>query len=159
MDDETYKPDFTGASLVLSRRGVPLIMMRSLALAACLLGSASAFAPHSALAPRRSGACAVGMSCAAAPALPPMDLGARAVLGAVADLLDGVAERLGEFEMPNVLMAIPGRKGPSNKARAGTSGFRARKLTKNGQKILRNRRKKGRKHIIPSPGRHPIHGL
>lgn len=130
-----------------------------LALACCLFGMASAFAPQSALVARRSHACTARMSCAAAPALSPMEAGAHAVLGAVADLLDGVAERLGEFEMPNVLMSMPNRKGPSNKARAGVSGFRARKLTKNGQKVLRNRRKKGRKHIIPSPGRNPIHGL
>ncbi|KAG8470754.1 hypothetical protein KFE25_009175 [Diacronema lutheri] len=100
------------------------------------------------------------MSCAAvAPAISPVEAGVHAALGALAGLLDDVAERLGEFEMPNVLMAIPGRKGPSNKARAGTSGFRARKLTKNGQKVLRNRRKKGRKYLVPSPGRHPVHGL
>jgi len=61
--------------------------------------------------------------------------------------------------IPNILYGIPNRKGPSNKARAGTSGFRARKLTKNGQRVLRNRRKKGRKNLIPSPGRHPVHGL
>lgn len=133
-------------------------MWRTLVLAA-LLGSCSAFAPQGALVARRSRACAIGMSCAAAPAMSPMEAGAHAVLGAVADLLDGVAERIGEFEMPNVLMSLPNRKGPSNKARAGVSGFRARKLTKSGQKTLRNRRKKGRKYLIPSPGRHPIHGL
>jgi large subunit ribosomal protein L34 len=96
------------------------------------------------------------MSCAAAlPAVSPVEAGAAALAGLLGDL----ADRMGEFEMPNVLMAIPGRKGPSNKARAGVSGFRARKLTKTGRKVLRNRRKKGRKAVIPSPGRHPIHGL
>ena len=125
----------------------------------CLVASASAYAP-SAFVARRANACSASMSCAAvAPAPSPLEAGAASLAGALAGLLGDLAERVGEFELPNVLMAIPGRKGPSNKARAGVSGFRARKLTKTGQKVLRNRRAKGRKYLIPSPGRNAIHGL
>ncbi|KAJ1639624.1 hypothetical protein T492DRAFT_936441 [Pavlovales sp. CCMP2436] len=129
-------------------------MMRAVLLAACV-GMASAFAPQRPLAAQRVRPC-VSMSCAAvAPAMSPVD----AAIGALAGLLGDLTERMGQIELPNIMMSMPNRKGPSNKARAGVSGFFARKNCKTGAKIIKARRKKGRKNIIPSPGRHPIHGL
>lgn len=40
----------------------------------------------------------------------------------------------------------------SQKTRARTHGFRARLKTKNGRKILKNRRRKGRKQLAPTGG-------
>lgn len=126
-------------------------------LLACCVAAASAYAPAGLAPSRRTRVSTTAMSAAAlAPSAPSPIEAAIEQLGA---LVDGALDELEQFELPRVLMAIPGRTGPSNKARAGVSGFRARKLTKSGQRVLRNRRKKGRKAIVPSPGRHPIHGL
>ena len=41
-------------------------------------------------------------------------------------------------------------QGATNKSRARTSGFRTRMETKNGRKVIKARRTKGRKNLVPA---------
>lgn len=133
-----------------------MAMLRSvLVFASCV--AAAAYTPAHPR-PARAHRLCTAMSCAMPLSSSPVSPSADAV-SRVEAMLQGLVAEMEAFELPRILLAIPNRRGPSNKARAGVSGFRARKLTKTGQRVLRNRRKKGRKNIIPSPGRHPVHGL
>ena len=74
------------------------------------------------------------------------------LLGAqIGSAVDRLVDTVGSLKLPTILNSIAGRTGPSNKARIGVSGFRARKLTPAGRRVIANRRKKGRAQLIPSP--------